>query len=318
MNPEPGAPMSSRDDSRALLGNDLCTLARGVSAPLVGVAPLTTLSSGQSHRASFRLEFADGQLLKGRRFDSEEDARRVATLLPLLDGRFFPRLVATCGSAAVLEWVEGEPLGTQQCHEGRMEEMGGVHARLHGVAVPRRSGHAGSDAADWPVRLARYLNELVAGGFIDGRTRARVETVIGTATPLRFPAGLVHKDFCLENMVVSPNGDVRIVDNETVTVDCADFDLARTWYRWPMTPSQATAYLAGYRHYRAARTLERDFPFWVVAVLASSALFRLRRGIDAAVPLHRLRALAARHEASGELPTFIETRRPGREDVAPR
>jgi aminoglycoside phosphotransferase (APT) family kinase protein len=123
--------------------------------------------------------------------------------------------------------------------------------------------------------------------------------------------GLVHKDFCRENMVVSPDGVVRVVDNETLAVDCPDYDLTRTWYRWPMDPAQAVAYLAGYRRHRSTETLARHFPFWAVAVLSESALFRLRRGLSAALPLGRLRELLDRHAVSGERPAFVERRGQG-------
>lgn len=301
--------MTDRDGRAALLGDDLWALAGGVPAGLIEVVPLTTLPSPQSDRASFRLRFADGRILKGCRFEFEGDVRRVAALLPLLDPRFFPRLVASRGAAALLEWADGEPLRAEQCQEGLMEELGALHARLHDVAPPTLAGEEGSGTAGWPGRLARYLDELVALASIDQATRDRARALAWTGVPRRFPRGLVHKDFCRENMVVSRDGRVQVVDNETLAADCSDYDLARTWHRWPMESRQAEDYLRGYRRHRSVRTLERDFPFWAVAVLAESALFRLRRGIEAAaLPLARLRALLARYEASGLRPAFVEPR----------
>jgi hypothetical protein len=37
------------------------------------------------------------------------------------------------------------------------------------------------------------------------------------------------------------DGRLRVVDNEALSVGACDYDLARTWHRWPMTDLQAGA-----------------------------------------------------------------------------
>jgi Ser/Thr protein kinase RdoA (MazF antagonist) len=220
--------------------------------------------------------------------------------------------VATRGAAALLEWADGEPLQAAQCRPDVMEALGAVHAELHRVTLRPPHGREGPATPGWPARLARYLDELVSRDAVDRTTRDRAQALAGSAMPGAFPVGLVHKDFCRENMVVSPDAVIRVVDNETLAVDCPDYDLTRTWYRWPMDPPQADAYLEGYRRLQGRGTLARHFPFWAVAVLAESALFRLRRELPAAaLPLARLRELLDRHAASGERPAFVERRGPG-------
>ena len=80
-----------------------------------------------------------------------------------------------------------------------------------------------------------------------------------------------------------------------------DYDLARTWYRWPMTGEQRDAYLAGYRDHRDASAFLVHAPFWHIAALANGALFRHRRRSGApALPLAALRALLRDAEAGAQ------------------
>jgi aminoglycoside phosphotransferase (APT) family kinase protein len=242
--------------------------------------------------------------LKGCRFDSARAAAVFATLAPRLEHRYFTAVLAVRGAAALVEWADGAPLAAERCDPALMDEMGSVHARLH--TLPPPPGGLAEGAPDWPRRLAGYLAALVARGAIDGATRDRAAALAGSATPDAFPTRIVHKDFCRENMVVSSAGAVRVVDNETLAVDCPDYDLARTWYRWPMAAPQAEAYLDAYRRRRGTETQERHFPFWAVAVLAESALFRLERDLAAAaLPLARLRDLLDRPESPGAQPAFV-------------
>jgi aminoglycoside phosphotransferase (APT) family kinase protein len=312
--------MSNKDRAATLLGDDLWDLIGGVGGRLVEAVPLTTLPSSLSRRAAFRLRFSDGRLLKGCRFDSADEARRVAVLLPLLDRRYFPGLLATRGAGALLEWAEGEPLKAEQCDRRLVEEMGSLHAALHEVALPPpRRGREEWRVPDWPGRLAGCLDELVSLDAIDRATGDRAHSLARAATPGDFPGRLVHNDFCRENMVVAPGGGIRVVDNETLAVDCPDHDLARTWYRWPMDSRQAEAYLGAYGRTRSTEAIARHFPFWAVTVLAHSALFRLRRGISSAAhPLSRLRGMLARYDDSGHPPAFVEEPGPGRPDGAAR
>jgi hypothetical protein len=83
-----------------------------------------------------------------------------------------------------------------------------------------------------------------------------------------------------------------VVDNESLLVYACDYDLARTWYRWPMTRVQRQAFLAGYRRYRDPGLAAARATYWTILVLVDAALFRLRAGApDAGRPLGRLGTL---------------------------
>ena len=117
--------------------------------------------------------------------------------------------------------------------------------------------------------------------------------VIGLAEFMNFP-GVIHKDLCPENLVIDPRGIVHAVDNEWMTIGPTAFDLARTWYRWPMPEPAWRHYLSTYACLHDPEPALAHFTFWRIAVVSKSARVRvtLRTG-GADVPLRRLAWLAA-------------------------
>ena len=117
------------------------------------------------------------------------------------------------------------------------------------------------------------------------------------AAPAEVEVGLVHGDLCLENIVIH-TGIIRIVDTEDLRIYACDHDLARTWYRWPMSDAAWSAYRDGYERERGATRFLDSFVHWAVVALVESAAFRLRAHTPAAgEPVARLRDLLARGAA---------------------
>jgi hypothetical protein len=83
----------------------------------------------------------------------------------------------------------------------------------------------------------------------------------------------------------------HVVDNETICELWQDYDLARTWYRWPMDTLAFAAFLEGYHLHRAADEFLAHFQFWTISVLLRSAAFRLRNGVAPELPVQRLESL---------------------------
>lgn len=113
-----------------------------------------------------------------------------------------------------------------------------------------------------------------------------------THAPRNVAVGIVHGDFCAENMIVRASGNVSVVDSENLSIAPHDYDLGRTWYRWPMTQVQCEAYYDGYHQYRSSADFVTHLPYWAIGVLARSAAFRLRVGArDALIPIQQLKAI---------------------------
>ena len=83
-----------------------------------------------------------------------------------------------------------------------------------------------------------------------------------------------------------------VIDNEGLSVDAPEFDLARTWYRWPMTARQQRVYAEGYGIHDHSARFETHFLHWALMAVLDSAAYRIRaHPASARVPLDRLAAL---------------------------
>lgn len=266
------------------LGRDLLALAATRPASLREADSLHPNISAD--RAAFRLGFADGTTLKGRILESPQQAQTAERHINRLSPQVFPRVVARRGRALIEEWVEGVPLGPEEPGEALAQECGRLLVQVHCSEIAKE------------VRPNRELNQLetavealVSKGVVEESEAYAALHMARAATPASWECGLIHGDFCGENLVLDATGAPHVVDNETLDHNAYDYDLARTWYRWPLPARMWEAFLAGYSEHRDTRHFLQHFDFWVVRVLVNSLCFRLRTAtLDPKVPLRRLTA----------------------------
>jgi aminoglycoside phosphotransferase (APT) family kinase protein len=239
-------------------------------------------------------------MLKARRLPTATDVERVKRLSALLDPRWFPPVVAHHGCALLTAWIPGSAIGPHGWTPARVRVCGRLQATIHRLAVPGRDSR-GRRPADRERRLDRFLRELV-GGHVLHTARAREVRRLAVATaPSNESTGVCHKDFCGENVILSDAGELCVIDNEAIGVDAREYDLARTWYRWPMTPSQQRAYADGYGAHEHVARFAAHFLYWALIVVVESAAFRTRVGVPSVrVPVARLTELL-RGRGRGEL-----------------
>jgi Phosphotransferase enzyme family len=274
------------------LGADLWSLVVRLDAPLVAAWILTRLPSPLMTHASFRLRLANGRTVKGRRVETPEQARRIAELLPRLGRRHFPRVLAIHGHALLEEWIPGTVLTRVTASALEYERCGRILGSIHMTRLPDGRGAAPPSAVRRLAVAERQLAELVRVGALSEASFRSALGQLRANVPDAVAVGIIHRDFCAENMVLTPARDLYVVDNETIRIDCPELDLARTWYRWPMTPTQRAAFLAGYRHRRDPASFLRHFPFWSITALVDTALFRTQAQTPApTLPVRRLHAL---------------------------
>lgn len=284
------------------LGDDLSSLVRAVDAPLAETTPVYGGTYPGYQPNAFRLRFADGRVLKGRRFDTQAQAETVEYVSRCLDYRGLPRVVARRGTALLMEWVDGQPLSAGNCTPYVLRRCGALQALIHCQTLPPESSYRPPRAIEsWQASLERTLDELVECAVLDPSTARDARAIAREYAPRRCPLGFIYGDFCADNIVLRDSGEVCFVDNETLSVHPADYDVARTWYRWPMPRAAREVYLSGYREHRGLETFLAHFPYWAIAAIADGARFRQRRGgaAAAAVPVSRLRALMAHLECGG-------------------
>jgi len=268
------------------LGPDLATVVAARPTALVDVAPVSPLPTAV--RGTFRLGFADGSTFKGRVLQSDQQATTVARLVAGLEPGAAARVLARHGRALLEEWVAGTPLDQGPATERYLRVCGRLLAWIHRGAPERDL--ALTDGAEPHAGLAA----LVERGALDAGLAHRAEALARRFAPVRASCGLCHGDFTAENIVIRPDGAPCLVDNETVDLGPHDYDLARTWYRWPLAPEPWAELLAGYGEVRSPAPFRAHFPYWAVRVLVDAARYRLdAQTTDADVPVRRLQDLVA-------------------------
>lgn len=266
------------DARRAALGEDLCALVAGLSSGIRDVATITNLDARRSARASFRIALEDGTVVKGRRLDSRFEAERLTRLSRHLRLPLVPAVIAQRGAAVIEPWTHGAGLAATGLADLRV--CGALLGSIHTAPVP---ADAAEDIAiarrERATRLADNLQQLAASRRIDERFRARIDAAAAPA-PAAPLIGLIHGDFCPDNLVRTDAGTIVAVDNETLRFEALDYDLARCWYRWPLDEAQRDAFLDGYASKRSPADFLRHFSYWAICVLVDSAVFRIGAGIE--------------------------------------
>lgn len=199
----------------------------------------------------------------------------VPTIVPALDGR---QVVEASGrhrdaprQVALFEWIQGRPLGSSAGGlGGGLEDVHGVYftvgstmARLHdqvdGWRLP-----AGFDRPRWDLDglvgekplWGRFweLQALTRGERMlleRARDKVRHELSRIAATPgASRHFGLIHADFVPENLLLSPDGKVSLIDFDDSGFGWHLFDIATALYFLQNDPAYETArasLLAGYR-----------------------------------------------------------------------
>ena len=271
---------------------DLVELIKILKLPVTGTTPLTTLPSG-SKRACFKLDLADGRILKARIVDTDADGARIEYLTSLLDRRHFPKLITRRGCVLLTEWANGASLAGLNWPLHLLNTCGSLQGSLHTVSVPveQTRGEVRSSLKRHG-ELEKRIQTLENSRIIEEHECRNLKELARVHAPEEFDVGLVHGDFCSDNIVVDGHEHVHVIDNETLAIDAYDYDLARTWYRWPMSSIQSKAYFHGYGHHRSLETFLAHFPYWAISALVDSALFRLRcEPRELSTPVERLRNL---------------------------
>jgi hypothetical protein len=290
----------------ARLGPELWALVEAAGAPVVEAVPVTTLPSAGSPRAAFRVTLADGRVLKGRRLATPADVERVARLSSLLDPRHVPPVLARRGSALLTPWIPGRPVGHADRTTGLLRACGRLQAGIHRVPASAEIAHLRQRPVDWEGRLDRLLGELVARSALQAGDAREVHRLAAVHAPPAATARVCHTDLCPDNVVVTGAGRLCVVDTEGIAVDAAEYDLARTWYRWPMSPSQQRAYAEGYGAPAHAAAFAAHFLHWALQAVTESAAFRVRRrAAGAHVPLTRLADLVRTHGRGEAFPRLL-------------
>jgi len=245
------------------LGADLRALLRQYGVPVRAVAPVSGVDSPFPAPRAFRVELADGQVLKAVRATSAARAALVFAISRHLDRADFAPVLAGHGAALLMPWTEGRPLHDAGWDTPEVRQAGRLLATLHALVVPDAAVPPDGTGLDlYAKTLRRDLGSLARRGAICGDERETLLALAWTIAPTNGGSGVIHRDLCVDNLVRQPSGALYVVDVESMAIGaCAD-DLARTWYRWPMSTPQRAALFAAYAAHGGILPDWREFPFW--------------------------------------------------------
>lgn len=289
-----GFPGREPRDAAARLGRDLWSLVCSVPGELTSATPLIGDDYPGYRPSAFRLRFADGSVLKGRRVETPAQAEAVEHVSRSLEYRGLPRVLGRFGAALLSEWIEGQPLSASQCDSRLLRQCGALQGMAHSRPLPTGTLSPPIETIESRrARVKRGLDELVQLEVLDQRFARVTAAVAADHAPPSCASGLTYGDFCADNIVLQTSGDICFVDTETLAIQPYDYDLGRTWYRWPMQRADREAYFGGYLEHRQITDFGAHFPYWAIAAIVDGALFRSRRGGMAAatVPVQRLHTL---------------------------
>lgn len=246
---------------------------------------ISGLDLRQHPRAVYRVELVSGETIKARRLEDETTARALCAHRRGLPPAFVP-VLAQHGRVLVEPWIEGASLRGRAPNPTQLAAAGALLAALH--ATPA-SADAGESMSHWRQRGAARLAALAAHGALTGDERARIAAALVRCDPGGAVAGLIHTDFCGENMVIDAAGTLHVIDNERIGVGALGYDLARTWARWELDDDAWSRFAAAYAAAGGGAAARVGQPFWRLMALVLAAGMRVEHQGDASAVLARLR-----------------------------
>ncbi|MEO8602138.1 MAG: aminoglycoside phosphotransferase family protein [bacterium] len=279
--------------TRDHLGDDLWTLLRALPSPPIAIESLSGVGYPGYQPTAFRIALADGRVVKALRATSEEQAVLVHAVSSRLDARRFAAVLARAGATLLTEWVDGPPLRESPGGDADAREAGDLLGALHQLALqPHEQRPAAAMLGDCTARLRKHLGQLVERGGLAASERDAALQFATAHAPAGCTVGLIHRDLCPENLARRAGGGLCVIDLETMGVGVCEYDLGRTWYRWPMPASGRQAFHQAYTVRRDAGAFLAHAPFWILCATATSAVLRIRKHPDGAeVPVERLRGV---------------------------
>lgn len=271
-------------------------LPRELPAHLAPMFPQPVLRAESIHRPqlagikqTFRVRLADGSTVKARTLLTPEHATEWLALRRHVGERqYLASMIAASGQWVIEEWVRGTPLGDLPAEPADIEESAAVLAELH--SLPITASLSCRDAVDHALaRIDTLLAALIDGGAIDSRVARTLLSRASDSAPVLVHAGILHYDFCPENLVRHAGRGIVSIDHEWLQVGAVEMDLARMLARWPLAPDEQRRFLRAY--HAAGGRGTGDLDFWKLYVDVLAAEFRVRRGLsEAAEAVRRLAA----------------------------
>jgi len=249
-------------------------------------------------KTRLQLKGPGGTRLKVRSFLTPDAVAAMVRVRQWLgDHPGFSRLLAWSSTLVLEEWVEGECLQAAHASPAQARAAGALLAELHRIPMPQ------GQPAEAPVHFQLEqglirLQELADTGALPPARARRLAQELQARAPRLSRQGLVHSDFCGENLVWSETRGVVSIDNEGLRLGPLASDLGRSVVRWPLPAEAREAFFSGYA-FRGGPAETDQHSFWLLLAHVKTAWFRARHDpATAAAPLQALKEWQAPREES--------------------
>jgi hypothetical protein len=259
-----------------------------------GFARLSSHRLSAIDRIAYRIDLSPSGRVKARRLEDAATAARLCDIRRDLPPAFAP-VLERHGSVLIEQWIEGEPIAASPDPDV-VAQAAILLAELHGRRqIAGQVVHQVHSTTPMLVSTLESLRAVHAAGVLDERDVAVLGQALDRLDPRQALHGLVHFDFCGENMVIDRAGRLRVIDNERLGINVIGLDLGRTRYRWVLGRPEWERFRSIYADCLSVADPLADEDFWsLIAVVRSTAL-RLHAYPDQAqVPTKQLRAHVAR------------------------
>jgi thiamine kinase-like enzyme len=252
------------------------------------IEPLPSRALGVRPGA-YRAETREWGQIKIRVGHRRRTVERALGYVELLGDPRLPRPLARSGRVTVEAWVEGRTLA--DCDE--RESLDGA-ARLLAAIHGFQRARVQRDQSVAPIRrrLLRQLDELVEARLIDRAAATRLER-LADALPATARVGLLHGDFCGENLVCRRDGVVVSIDNAHLHLGFLQYELGRSWYRWQHSPRAAEHVEGRYRELTGLGVDAAERTAWRTAATVKGLHLRHRHRWPLELPRSALARLLA-------------------------
>jgi thiamine kinase-like enzyme len=275
-----------------LLGKEILAALEQAGIRVRSFVRISKLNSAYTSRDAYRIDHDRGTV-KARRLEDETTACKLAMFGSELPDAFAPILFRH-GRVLIEDWIDGDALpDIPEPHH--LATAGAILGELHArSAIAHHTLHEMRSTADHLLATQKCLRILLTTRLLGEEDAVRLERALQRLDPLQDTYGLIHLDFCGENMVIDRAGRLRVVDNDRMRLDLLGYDLGRTWCRWSLPAPEWDSFCLAYTSRQPFPNPLGSLHFWKIVAAARSAELRMRlypERID--VPLRCLRALAA-------------------------
>jgi len=246
------------------------------------------------NRIAYRIDLSPHGTVKARRLEDDATAKRLHENRCEQPSAFAP-VRERRGSVLIEEWIDGESV-EERPEPSAVTQAAILLAELHGRrTVTGQVVHHAHNTIALRAGITERLRHVQAAGVLNERDAALVDQALDRLDPRQAVHGLVHLDFCGENMVLDRDRRLHVIDNERLGIDALGFDLGRARYRWALRPAEWELFRSVYASHLPVALPREGEDFWALVALVYSTALRLRAYPDRVqAPAEQLHAHVAR------------------------